>query len=174
MRKIVLRFGLGAGAILAAVMLLSFGFKDLVGFEHAALVGYTSMVVAFLLVYFGVRSYRDTVAGGQIGFGRAFAVGLSIVGVATLCYVATWQFVYHRLAPDFMDRYAAHAVEKARKAGASEAEIATTKKEMAEFAAMYRNPVVNIGFTLLEPMPVGLVFTLVSAGLLSRRRAKPG
>lgn len=173
MRTIVLRFGLAAGAILAAVMLLSFGFKDLVGFDHAALVGYTSMVVAFLLVYFGVRSYRDTVAGGQIGFGRACAVGLAIVGVATACYVATWQFVYHRLAPDFMDRYAAYAVEKARKAGASEAEIAATKKEMAEFAVMYQNPLVNIGFTLLEPLPVGLVFTLVSAGLLSRRRATP-
>ena len=32
------------------------------------------------------------------------------------------------------------------------------------------NPLVNVAFTLLEPLPVGLVFTLVSAGVLSRKR----
>lgn len=174
MRKIVLTFGLIAGDILAAMMLLAFAFQDRIGFDNGAIVGYTSMVLAFLLVYFGVRSYRDNVAGGRIGFWRAFGVGLGIVAVATACYVATWQFVYHRMAPDFMDKYAAYAIDKARKAGATEAQIATTRKEMAEFAEMYKNPLVNIAFTVLEPLPVGLVFALVSAGLLSRRRATPG
>ena len=31
---------------------------------------YATMVLAFLLVYFGVRSYRDTVVVGTVGFGR--------------------------------------------------------------------------------------------------------
>ena len=171
--RTVLRFGLAAGAVLAVTMLLSFGFQDAIGFDHAAVVGYTSMVLAFLLVYFGVRAHRDGAGGGRIGFWRAFGIGMAIVGVATVCYVATWQFVYHRLAPDFLDRYAAHALDKARKAGASDAQLAATAKEMAEFAELYRNPLVNIGFTLLDPLPVGLVFSFVSAGLLSRRRAKP-
>jgi hypothetical protein len=33
---------------------------------------------------------------------------------------------------------------------------------------------VNIGFTLLEPLPVGIVFTLVTAGVLSRKRRVEG
>jgi len=36
------------------------------------------MVVAFLMVFFGVRSYRDNVAGGSVTFGHAFAVGLAV------------------------------------------------------------------------------------------------
>ena len=36
------------------------------------------MVLAFLMVFFGVRSYRDNVAGGHVTFGRAFKVGLLI------------------------------------------------------------------------------------------------
>ena len=32
--------------------------------------GYVTMVLAFLLVYFGVRSTRDTVGEGTVGFGR--------------------------------------------------------------------------------------------------------
>jgi hypothetical protein len=40
------------------------------GYDRAMLVGDTSMVLAFLLIFFGVRSYGDNVAGGRLGFGR--------------------------------------------------------------------------------------------------------
>ena len=35
---------------------------------------------------------------------------------------------------------------------------------------LYKNPLINIAITFLEPLPVGLLFTLVSAGVLSRKR----
>ena len=176
MRKIVLTFGLIAGAILSVLMLATVPFMDRIGFEKGAVLGYTGMVAAFLMVYFGVRSYRDNVAGGTVGFGRAFVVGLAIAAVASACYVATWQLVYHRLAPDFLDKYSAHVMDKARKSGATDAQLAEMKKEFDAFVEAYKNPLINIGFTFLEPLPVGLVMSLVSAALLSRRRrnAVPG
>jgi amino acid transporter len=170
MRRFVLTYGLIAGAILSAMMLLTLPFMDRIGFDRAAVIGYTTMVLAFLMVFFGVKSYRDNVAGGSVTFGRAFKVGLLIMAVATVCYVATWQLVYYRFAPDFVDTYAAYKVEKARKSGATEVQIAEETKKMAEFKEMYENPLVNIAFTLLEPLPVGIVFTLVTAGVLSRKR----
>ena len=36
------------------------------------------MVLAFLLVFFGIRSFRDDAGGGAITFARGFAVGISI------------------------------------------------------------------------------------------------
>ena len=170
MRKIVLTFGLIAGAILSVMMLLSTQFQDEIGFEKAEVIGYTTMVLAFLMVFFGVKSYRDNVAGGSVTFGRAFKVGLLITLVASICYVATWQLVYHKLAPDFVEKYSAYAVEKARESGATEAEIAATTRKMTEFREMYRNPLVNIAITLLEPLPVGIGFTLLTAWALSRKR----
>jgi hypothetical protein len=174
MQKIVLTFGLIAGAILSAMMLLTLPFMDKIGFDKGEVIGYTTMVLAFLMVYFGVRSYRDNVAGGSVTFGRAFLVGLMITAVASVCYVATWQVVYYKVAPDFGEKYTAYAVEKARKSGATDAKIAATKKEMEEFMDMYKNPLVNIAITFLEPLPVGLLFTLVSAGVLSRKRRAGG
>jgi hypothetical protein len=88
--------------------------------------------------------------------------------------VATWQLIYHKLAPDFALKYAAYVVEKARAAGATDAEIAAQTKQMAEFMEMYENPLVNVAITLLEPLPVGIVFTFVSAGVLSRKRTATG
>lgn len=174
MRKIVLTFGLIAGAILSAMMLITLLFQEQIGFDKGAIIGYTTMVLAFLMVFFGVRSYRDNVAGGRVTFGRAFKVGLMITAVATVCYVATWELIYYELAPDFGDKYAAYTVEKARESGATDAQIAARVKQMTEFKEMYKNPLVNIALTLLEPLPVGILFTLVTAGVLSRKRRTEG
>ena len=170
MRKIVLTFGLIAGAILSVMMLITLPFHDEIGFDKSYIVGYTTMVLAFLMVFFGVRSYRDNVAGGSVTFGRAFMVGLMITAIASVCYVATWELVYHKFAPDYLDKYAAYSIEKASKSGATDAQIAAKTKEMAEFKEMYKNPVINIAYTFLEPLPVGILFTLVAAGVLSRKR----
>ena len=174
MRKTVLTFGLIAGAVLSVMMLLTLPFLDRIGFDKGEIIGYTTMVLAFLMVYFGIRSYRDNVADGTVKFARAFVVGLMITLVASACYVATWQLIYYKVAPDFTDKYVAYAVEKAKKSGASETQITAQKKEMSEMMNLYKNPLINIGVTFLEPLPVGLLFTLVSAFALSRKRREPG
>ena len=106
---------------------------------------------------------------GVIGFVRAFKVGILITLIASVCYVAAWETIYHTMVPDFMEKYAARAIEKARASGASEVQIEAKKKEMAEFSERYKNPFVNVGLTFLEVFPVGIVVVLVSAGTLSRR-----
>jgi hypothetical protein len=40
--------------------------------------------------------------------------------VASLCYVATWEVIYFKLAPDYAAKYQAHALDKARANGESE------------------------------------------------------
>src|SRR4029434_4212035 len=82
MKKTVLTFGLIGGAILAAMMFATLPFMDKFSFDRGELIGYTTMSPAFLLVFFGIRSYRENVGGGQITFGRAFAVGILITLVA--------------------------------------------------------------------------------------------
>ena len=170
MRKIVLTYGLIAGAILSVLMVATMPFIDRIGFDRGMIVGYTTMVMAFLMIYFGVRAYRDNVLGGQISFGRALGTGLLIAFVASICYVATWEVVSRTFMPDFADKYAAHAIDKAKREGASEAEITAMTTEMAEFKQMYANPLIKIGFTFLEPLPVGVLFALLSAGVHSRKR----
>jgi hypothetical protein len=170
MRKTVLVFGLISGAILSGMMLATIPFMDSLGFDRGEILGYTTMVAAFLLIFFGVRSYRDNVAGGRIRFGRAFLVGSLIAVVASACYVATWQVIYYKISPDFLEKYQAHLIEEARAEGATDAELAAQRADFARFARMYENPVLNAAITLIEPLPVGLLMALASAGILSRRR----
>jgi len=173
MKRTVWTFGLIAGGILSAMMLAVLPFQDSIGFDRGEVIGYTTMVLSFLLIFFGIRSYRDNVGGGTVSFARAFVVGALITAVASACYVATWELIYFKLAPDFSQKYAAYTIEKVKASGASQAEIDKRVAEMQQFTVMYQNPVINSAITFLEPLPVGLVIALVSAGILRRRRTGP-
>lgn len=169
--RTIRRHGLIAGAILSALMMSTLPWIEAIGFDNGAIVGYTGMVLAFLMVFFGVRAYRDGQPDGRVRFFPAFGVGMAIVGIGTVCYALTWQLVQRLWLPDFAQRYAAHAVEQARQAGASPEHLEALTRDLAEFARMYENPLVNFGFSLLEPLPVGLAYALGSAWWFSRRRA---
>lgn len=169
MKQTVWKFGLYSGGVMSVLMLVSLPFEKVIGYNAALVVGYTSMVLAFLFIFFGVRSYRDLVRNGAIGFGRALAVGALIAVVASVCYTATWEVIYYWIAPDFSARYEAHEMERVKASGASQAEIDKRVADLKHFAELYKNPAVNIAYTLIEPLPVGLVIALVSAGVLRRR-----
>lgn len=171
MKKIVLRYGLLAGAILAAVVASMAPLCGSGDFEYGEIVGYSSMVLAFLLVFFGVRSYRDSVGRGAIGFGKALQVGLLIVLIASAMYVITWEITYFNFFPDFLDKYNAHVVAKMQADGESAAAIQEKTAQMASLAKHYQNPLFNSAITFLEVFPVGLVMALISAAVL---RKKPG
>lgn len=171
MRSIVLKYGLRAGAILGVVMFGSYPFREQIGIGTLGMViGYTSMVLAFLMIHAGVTTYRDTMGDGQVSYGRALVVGLLIMLVGSAIYVACWEIIFFALTPDFAEHYAKVAVESARAAGKSEAEIAKVAADMQAFAIAYKNPLINIAYTFLEPLPVGLLFSFVSAWLVSRKR----
>jgi hypothetical protein len=169
MRKTVLTFGLISGAIMSAMMILTIPFMDRIGYDAGEIIGYATMVAASLLVYFGVRRYRDDVAGGNLSFGRAIAVGSLIVAVASACYTATWEVIYYNVAPDFMVRYEAHTLEQERAKGATPAELERRRVEAEKFVQLYKNPLINASMTFLAPLPVGLLAVLISAAVLRRK-----
>lgn len=172
MKRTVLTFGFRAGAILAAAMFATLPFSHQIGLEWGMVIGYTSMVLAFLMIFFGVRSYRDNVAGGKVRFGRALAVGSLIALLGSACYVVTWEIIYFNFAHDFLDGYQELMIRKARENGDSEAAIARQVAELEAFEEKYQNPFYNAAVTLMEPLPVGLVIALVSAGVVSARRRR--
>jgi hypothetical protein len=169
MKKTVITFGLISGAIMVAMMLATIPFIDRIGFDKGLVIGYTTMVAAFLMVFFGIRSYREHVLAGKITFGKAFAVGILITIIACVCYVVAWEIIYFNLMPDFLDKYSQHMAEKARAAGASQQVIDAQIQEMKNFKTMYDNPFINAAFTFIEPFPVGLIITLISSAILRRR-----
>jgi hypothetical protein len=171
MKKIVLTFGVISGILAATMMIANMLFIDSIGFDRALYLGYTVIVISFLFVYFGIRSYRDNVLGGRMSFAKGFQAGILITLISCLFYVGAWMVAYPRLFPDFGDKYAAYMVEEKRAIGASQAEIDDIAKQGEEIKRMLENPLINAAVTFTEPFPVGLLITLISAAVLRKQEA---
>ncbi len=169
MKKIVLTFGLISGLIMSVLMGGSLLVADKIGSGHSLVLGYTTMVASFLLIYFGIRSYRDNTLAGQISFGRAFACGILIALISSVCYVVMWEVLYFNFMPHFMDGYFAAQILKVQSSGLDPATVAAKVAAIQHSAQLYQNPFVNMAYTLIEPLPVGLIITLVSAAILRRK-----
>ena len=169
MKKTVLTFGLISGVMISVLMDSSLLIADKIGSGHSMLLGYTMMVASFLLIYFGIRSYRDNTLGGQISFGRAFACGILISLITCVCYVAMWEVLYFNFMPHFMDSYFAAQIAKVQSAGLDPATTAAQVAAIQHSQQLYQNPLVNMAYTFIEPFPVGLLITLLSAALLRKK-----
>jgi len=167
-----LKFGLISGGFSSLMMVATVPFEDRIGFDRAMYLGYTIIVFSFLLVFFGIRLYRDNDGNGQITFARGFAVGISITLITCVCYVLTWELLYFTVLHDFMDKYGAYLIDKARAAGASQAALEAQMEQLKHYKLMYENPLYNAAVTFLEPFPIGLAITLISAAVL-RKKARP-
>jgi Protein of unknown function (DUF4199) len=169
MKRHVLTFGLISGVMISVLMDGSLLLADKFGSRHSMALGYTIMVASFLLVYFGIRSYRDNNLAGRISFGRAFACGILITLITCVCYVATWEILYFNFMPHFMDSYFAAQIHKVQTSGLDPATTAAQVAAIRHSQQLYQNPFVNMAYTFIEPLPVGLIITLISAAALRRK-----
>jgi hypothetical protein len=172
MKKSVLTFGLISGVMISVLMGGSMVVANRMGASaghNGMWLGYTMMVASFLLIYFGIRSYRDNELGGQISFGRAFGCGILIALITCVFYVAMWEVLYFGFIPHSMDTYWATQIHHVQAAGLDPATTAARVAAIRHAAEIYQTPLGNIAYTFIEPFPVGLLITLISAAVLRRK-----
>jgi amino acid transporter len=178
MRKVSLTFGLLAGVIVSAylIVVIMFWVKNGKIVDDNALAGYAAIVIAFSMVFFGIKSYRDNYQSGKIRFWKGFQVGLFITLVASFMYVITWE-TFTQINPAsseaFIDYYAQCQIDKLKGKGVSADEIDKQVKDMVDLKSMYRNPVIRFSMGLMEILPVGVIITLISAAILRKKEVLP-
>ena len=173
MKRIVIVCGLIAGAIVATMMVTTVAlcYKN-ADFEGNMFLGYATMVLAFSLIFVGVKNYRDKINNGIISFGKAFKIGLYISMIASTIYVLAWLIDYYLFVPDFMDKYAAFVLKEAKADGLSASEITEKTNEMESYKEMYKSPLLVVLLTYAEIFPVGVIVSLISALILKRKKQK--
>jgi len=175
MKKIVIIYGLIAGTIVGGLMLLTMPLWDsgALNFDNGHLVGYTTMVIALSMVFFGIKSFRDNHAAGKISFGKGVVIGILITLIASVLYASAWEISYANMGDEFIQKMTEHYFEEMKSEGATEAELIKAREEWAEFKEMYANPIIRFAITITEILPVGLVITLLSAALLRKKEFLP-
>ncbi|WAC13849.1 DUF4199 domain-containing protein [Dyadobacter pollutisoli] len=169
MKRIVIICGLISGVIVSTFMVSSIAVcYNKESFEGNMLLGYASMLLAFSLVFVGIKNYRDKHNGGFVTFGKAFMIGLYISLIASTVYVIVWLVDYYLFIPDFMEKFAASSINKLQEDGVSGAELESKIAEMGTYKEFYKSPLGVVLITYMEILPVGLVVSLISALILKR------
>lgn len=164
MKKTVLTFGLISGALITIMMWGTIPFMHKIGYNRALIIGYTTMVLSFMMVFFGIRSYRENYGGGAITFGRAFAIGILITLISSVIYVISWETMYFGL-PGFGAKFVATYSEMIKNSGDSPEKI----QAQLDMMKSLNNPFFNAAIAFIEPLPVGLIITLISALVLKKK-----
>ena len=175
MKKNILVFGTISGAIISTFMgismaVMSCGSGDSDGGTGSMIMGFSAMVVAFSLIFVGIKNFRDKQNGGAITFGKGFLLGFMIALVASTLYVLTWAVEFHFFMPDFMDKYAAMQVKQLHDSGVTDAALEDGLKSIESESYSYKhNPFFFAMYTYMEILPVGIIITLISALILRKK-----
>lgn len=174
MTRYIIRFGVLAGLIVAIPMAwIMITLPPDAGAPPSMLGTYLIILVALSMVFVGIKQYRDQVLGGVIHFMPALGLGLAISAVAGIFYAVAWEISQVFMSFDFADFYSKSMVENVRAAGATPEVVAQAEKRAADFLALYSNPFFRVPMTFLEIFPVGVLVSLISAGLLRNSKLLP-
>lgn len=172
MNRIILIYGSIAGLIVSAMLVITTIIYHHTGhIDSGALIGYATMLLAFSLIFVGIKKHRDQHFGGSITFIQALKIGIWITCLASTMYVITWLINYFFFMPDFMEKYGALMLEKMKADGVSQMDLDKHSVEMADFIKKYNNPFFNALITYTEILPIGLVVTVLSAAILRKKEA---
>jgi len=169
MKKSILTYGLITGTVIIGSTLL--GILHVSGFSQW--LGYLIMIVAMTMIFIGVKRYRDQERGGVISFGRALALGLGITLVASLVYVTVWEIYLALTNYAFIHDYTASIIQRRQEGGAGAADMEALAAQMQKLTTQYANPFYRLPMTFAEIFPVGLLVSLISAGVLRFAKVLP-
>ncbi|MBL6614836.1 MAG: DUF4199 domain-containing protein [Alphaproteobacteria bacterium] len=173
MLRRILIYGLIAGILVGIpTFAVPMTFRHISG-SVGMVIGYTSMLIAFSMIFLAIKHQRDEVQGGVIRFLPALGVGLGITVIASVIYVLAWEAYMSMAHYDFGADYARMIVAQAKASGASGPALARAIAQAAEFQRQYADPLFRFPMTFIEIFPVGVLVSLICAGLLCNSRFLP-
>jgi len=171
MVRYILNYGVIAGAIVGVPLsILSLNMSGHAMMHYGMLAGYLLMLIALSAIFLAIKRHRDVDLGGVIKFWPALVLGLGISAVAGVIYVIAWEALSAITHADFAGSYARAMIAQQEAKGVSGMALLRFRAEMEQFKVQYANPFYRLPMTFIEIFPVGVIVSLVSAGLLRNSR----
>jgi len=167
MKKTILRFGLYGVITICLLSLLIWALVDVVDNTVGEVIGYSSMVVSLLFVYFGIKHFRDKENHGVVTFAKALLIGILISLMVSLAFGILDLIYVKVINPDFMTEYYDGMLEEAQSLPKTEFEI--RKAELQSEKEMFLNPFIHFFIMSMMVFVIGFIISLLSALVLQRK-----
>lgn len=170
MQKISLKYGLIACLIVLGIPILSSLFLGFGpdSFGISAIIGYSSMLVAMLLVYFAMRHFRDKENEGILSFIDGMKIGGLISAMGGVAWGLYNLIFVTYIMPDFYEQY--YAFESGLTIGTPDFEAG-----FAQYMDANGFWYTTFGGTLLMFLTVfliGVAISIISSLILQRRETQ--
>ncbi len=168
MKKTILRFGLYGVTTICLLSLLIWSLVDVVDDKMGEVIGYSSMVVSLLFVFFGIKHFRDRENNGMVSFVKALQIGILISLIVALAF-GILDIIYVKFVnPGFMTEYYDGMLEQAKSLPAKEFEL--RKAALQSEKEMFMNPFMHFFIMSMMVFIIGFIISLLSALLLQRKK----
>ncbi len=163
--------GLGIAIVIQTVVFAVMGSEiTLENYTSREVIGYLAMLLAFSVVYFGIKSFRDKHADRPLSYWKGVGVGLVIslppaigIGIATAALMG--------FNPEMSNSLFNAQLEAIANSGGPAEEIQTQIAYMESNKALWMN-VPFQGFVMFATaFLIGLLISLISSGVLRGRSA---
>lgn len=168
MKNTVIKFGLYA--LISGFLLFGLPFFLGMGvdYDYGELIGYTSMILSLLFVYFGIKHYRDKVNEGKISLGKAIAIGM-LIALFSAIGVAVFDYIYTSyINPDFASEYLEYSIKKMEETLSAE-EVKLKTAELTQQMEDYGSPSFMAFMMFVSVMILGFIISLISGLILQRK-----
>lgn len=176
MKSIILKYGSYSAIFLIVAGLIPFlfmGGSETVPEDYGKgeIIGYLTIVLSLVFVFFGIKKYRDEGNGGVITFGKALKMGALIILFPSFAF-AVYNIIYVEvLDPDFADKYYEYQLDK-MKADADPSEYSSIESSLADQKEMWANIPFQTALMFMTVYVIGFSVSLLSSLILSRKSSE--
>lgn len=171
MKASIKRYGVYGFASALLLFQVTFSIGERLSYEVQETIGYLTIAIALLFVFFAIRHYRDQENQGVLSLKNGLLIGLAITffvalgsAIADYLYVTVWH-------PDFVTDYAQHQLEKMQSTLSAEA----FDREYAEMQARVDalgSPWIMALVMFMTVMVMGTIISVLSS-LFLQKKAEP-
>ena len=152
MKSTIIKYGIYSCITAAVLFIFGLVYGQEADYSTREVLGYASIVVSLLFVFFGIKHFRDKENDGVVSFGQALGIGLFISALAGIG-VALVDAIYTTfINPDFFDEYAQMMKDLGR--GDEVMEIGSGMMAVIMFVTVFI---------------IGFIISLISAIILQRK-----
>ncbi|NKI30830.1 DUF4199 domain-containing protein [Croceivirga thetidis] len=168
MKKTIIKYGAFGAIAICVLFLLSWYVMDDLSFASQEVLGYASMIIALLFVFFGIKHYRDNENNGKVAFKKALTIGV-LISLITAVVFGILDVIYTEvLNPTFMDDYYNASVEQ-MKVSMSPEEFKVKLAELESQKELFTNPLFSFGLMTMTVFVIGFIISLISSLILQRK-----
>lgn len=169
MQKTVVRFGLYGVVVMLVILIVTFlSFKGNHNWEVQEILGYVTIILSLLFVYFGIRHWRDNYNNGRLSFAQGLKLGSLITLFPSLAFGLFTLLEIFLLDPEITNKYYAHYQEKL-KASTPPDKLQEALQQLESEKEMFSSPFLQFVFMFLTVFLIGIVITVISSLILQSR-----